>query len=209
MLEKILVIDNDPYTIVGVRALLGTQFDIYAAFGKLDMHKQFKRHKFALTVLDLALHDATDGLDLIPDIQAQGSKILVLTINTHATIVRACIAAQTNGLLSKYENEKHLKRYVEGVLAGNHMIDMSLLTKLADPDDKPAKFGDRELELINWVFHKPAARNEDFAEWMFLADGSVKNMFQRIYKKLEVHSRIEMMEKLKQQRFRPRDPTMR
>ena len=89
------------------------------------------------------------------------------------------------------------------------MINPALLGELADPNDKPVRFGQRELDLINWVFYFPAERNEDFADKMNLAIGTVNNMFQRIYRKLGVHGRIEMMEKLKQQKFRPRDPTLR
>ncbi len=208
MPEKILIIDNDPYAISGVTTLLSAQYDVYSAVSKVDMHKLFKQHKFVLTILDLGIHDTADGLDLIPEIQAQGCKILVLSINTHSSIVRACIAAQTNGLLSKYDNESQLLRYVEGVLAGNHMIEPGLLTELVNPNTETPRFGDRELELINWVFYIPAAQNDEFAAKMSLADGTVKNMFQRIFRKLEVHSRIEMMEKLRQQKYRPRDPTL-
>ena len=208
MSEKILIVDNDPYVIAGVKALLGAQYDVYGAVSKPAMHKLFKKHKFALTILDLGFHDDADGLDLIPEIQAQGCKILVLTTNTHKTIMRACLTAQTNGLLSKYDNEIHLLRYVEGVLAGNHMIEPALLSELIKPDDQPIRFGDRELELINWVFKIPSAKNYVFADKMRLADGTVKNMFQRIFDKLKVHSKLEMMEKLRQQKFRPRDPTL-
>ena len=208
MPEKILIVDNDPYAIDGVKALLSTQYEVYGALSKLDMHKLFKQHKFVLTILDLGFHDTADGLDLIPEIQAQGCKILVLSINTHATIVSACIAAQTNGLLSKYDNKTHLLRYVEGVLAGNFMIEPALLHELANPKEKPPKFGDRELELINWFFKIPSGKNAVFADKMRLADGTVKNMFQRIFDKLKVHSKLEMMEKLRQQKYRPRDPTL-
>lgn len=198
MTEKILIIDDDPYAIKGMSALLAGHYDVFGAFTIAEMRALLKKHVFALTILDLDLQDEGNGLDFITTIQQKCSKVLVLTTSHTQANLRASLRAKVCGFMHKRKGVTSLLPTVKGAIDGYNMTDPSLLSTLTDEKNRIPRFGWRELQLIDFIYAYPAASTAEYAEMMNLAEGSVKNMFGRLFSKMEVHKKIQLLEKLKE-----------
>jgi DNA-binding NarL/FixJ family response regulator len=207
MAEKILIIDDDPYSIQGMSALLADQYDVFGAFTVAQMVALLKKHVFALTILDLDLQDEGNGLDLIQTIQEKCGKVLVLTTSHSQANLRACLREQVCGFMHKRKGITSLLPTVRGAIAGHNMTEPSLLSTLTDEESRLPRFGWREQQLINLIYTHPAASTAEYAKMINLAEGSVKNMLGRLFSKMKVHKKIQLLEKLKERGHRPMETT--
>lgn len=205
MKQKLLIIDDDPYSIQGVTALLSEHYDVFGAFTVNEMEKLFKKHTFVLVILDLDLKKGGHGLDLIESIKAQGCKVLVLTNAFDQESILGCLRAQVNGFVPKQEKTEQLLTKVQGAIAGHYMTDPALIAEMARKDNRLPKFGWRERQLLDLIYADPFATSLQYAIKMNLAEGTVNNMFARLYAKLDVHQKAQLVAEVKRRGFRPRE----
>lgn len=203
MTEKILIVDDDPYSIQGISVLLEDHYDVYGAFSKSDMKELLNKHAFALTILDLDLKEDGHGLDLIEDIQTQCDKVLVLTSVMSEANIMECLRKKVNGIMAKKGSPERLLPKVQSAIAGQYVTDPALLADIAIDKMRLPKFGWRQAELINLLYANPGGTREEFAEALGVSVGWVKNLFDRLFKKFEVHNKAHLLQELTRLGYRP------
>jgi DNA-binding NarL/FixJ family response regulator len=206
MKQKILMIDDDPYAIQGVTVLLCEQYDVVGIHTAAEMGKMLKKHKFALVILDLDLKKAGHGLDLIETIKQHGCKVLVLTNAFDQESIFGCLRAEVNGFVPKQDKTTELMSKVQGAIAGHYMTDPTLIAALTRDENRLPKLGWRERELVDWAFFAPTLTCAYYAEQMHLSEGWVNNMFSKLFVKVNVHNRQQLLAELKRRGYRGRVP---
>lgn len=204
MKPNILVVDNDPYTLKAVYDLLAPAYAVQAAATADEMATLLAAHPFDLVVLDLDLGKDGHGLDWVAKIKKTGAKILVLTSMDDQASVMGCVRAAVDGILLKDAGVAHLLPAVQGALAGYNMTSPSLIADLHDPKNQLPEFSDPEHDLLAIFLANPIAKNVVYAEQLHLAEGTIKNKFDRINKKMGVHGKPELQAELKRRGYRPR-----
>lgn len=155
-----------------------------------------------LFLVDVGLPDGS-GLDLVPEIKAQGSaKVLIVTSFGDRQTVVSAIRAGADGYLLKDSSPEEIVEGIEVTLAGGAPVSATaavyLLERLrsgADTLVEPAEadaevqLKDREIELLN-LFARGLSYKEA-ASAMGIAPLTINNYVKSIYSKLEVNSRSE------------------
>lgn len=203
MRQKILMIEDDPYTIMGVRSVLKDEFELCAVNTPANLGPLLKRHRYALVILDLDLKEAGNGLDLLATIQRHDCKVLVLTTAFDHESIAACLKAKVNGFVPKRDDAALLLGRVKGAIAGYYMTDPEIVAAITRQNEKKPNLGYRELELIDLAFRHPFATNADFAKWMDTKPGNIGKIFHRLYIKFKVNKRAQLLAELRKFGHRP------
>jgi DNA-binding NarL/FixJ family response regulator len=205
MKQKILVIDDDPFAILGVRKILEKKFTVVGLGSLANLTTMLKRHQPVLTILDLDLKEFGNGLDAISVIQQHDCKVLVLTTAFDHESRVACLRAQVNGFIPKKRRVELLLDSVIGALAGHNMTDPALIADVQQRAGKLPRIGWRLAELIGMVLAHPFLTNEALAKKMKCSPGHLAGMLHKLYVKFKVHKRHELLIELRRMGYRARD----
>lgn len=203
MRQKILMIDDDPYAIRGVRSVLQDEFEVCGVTSPASLGPLLKRHRYPLVILDLDLKQAGNGLDLLATLQRNECKVLVLTAAFDHESIAACLKAKVNGFVPKRDNPALLLERVKGAIAGHNMTDPEIVATITRQIEKMPYLGYREMELIDLAILNPLATNAEFAEWMDTTPGNIGKMFHRLYIKFQVNKRAALLAELRKFGYRP------
>ena len=203
MKQKILILDDDFYAAAGIATFLQVYFDVQISCNVGDLAGLLDSVAFDLVILDLDLKEQGYGLDLVATIQAAGPKVLVLTTLVDKETMLGCTRAGVNGYVRKSEQPEGLLEKVRGALAGHLVTEPSLLADMLAPENQLPNLGWREIELIDLTIENPNVTLEELAEKIILSKGRIKNIFQTLYRKFNVHKRGQLLVELKRLGYRP------
>src|SRR5690606_33279961 len=133
-------------------------------------------------------------------------KIIMLTVFDNDENIFNAIKAGADGYLLKEINPKDLHEGILETLSGgaamNPSIAMKTLKLLRNPIDFNCKdtledisLSDREVQVLEQL-SKGLSYNI-IAEHLFLSTGTIRKHIENIYKKLQVHNKLEAVEKAK------------
>jgi DNA-binding NarL/FixJ family response regulator len=133
-------------------------------------------------------------------------KIIMLTVFDNDEHIFNAIKAGADGYLLKEINPKDLHEgileTINGGAAMNPSIAMKTLKLLRNPIDfnckdiqENIKLSDREVQVLEQL-SKGLCYNI-IAEHLFLSTGTIRKHIENIYKKLQVHNKLEAVEKAK------------
>lgn len=86
------------------------------------------------------------------------------------------------------------------------MTDPTLIAELTRDENRLPKLGWRERELVDLAFFAPTLTCAYYAEQMHLSEGWVNNMFSKLFVKVDVHNRQQLLAELKRRGYRARVP---
>jgi DNA-binding NarL/FixJ family response regulator len=124
---------------------------------------------------------------LYPDL-----KILVVSAYDDDVYVQGLLAAGVNGYHMKDQPLNDLKLAIQRVLAGERWISSSLISKLVEPAQVSAANPDltsRQRDLLRLL--QQGLDNQSIAQEMGLSIKTVENHLTRLYRQLNVQSRLE------------------
>ncbi|MBL0175993.1 MAG: response regulator [Ignavibacteria bacterium] len=106
----VLLVEDDPSTIIYMTQLLKTQYRIVAARCAADMWDELQRNSIAVVLMDIALRGNTDGLQLTRQIRESGAHaaIPVIAVTAFASEQdrQRCLAAGCTAYFTKPINTK-------------------------------------------------------------------------------------------------------
>ena len=195
---KILLADDHAIVRAGMRNTLEEipQLKVVAEVGSgPEVFAALKRYPVDCLLIDVTM-PAFEPITAIREIRAAYPELKILVVSAYDddVYVRGLLGAGVNGYHLKDQSLNDLKLAVERVLAGERWVSSSLIGKLV---------GNREIEV-----HLPTLTrrqrdllrllrqgldNQSIAQEMGLSVKTVENHLTRLYRQLEVQSRLEAM----------------
>ena len=197
----VVIVEDNPMVRAGLRALLeaagGFQVLAEAADGRSGL-AAVARHLPAVTLLDHRMPIA-DGLDMV-DRLAELTRVLMLTSDGSADIVRAALACGAHGFIVHGElHPDDLPRAVRAIAAGQVWLSpsaaavavQSVRARAEAESAMRLRFGltRRERQLVELL--ADGLSNAEVAATLVLAEKTVKNHLNHVYAKLGVTSRAQ------------------
>ena len=204
---RVLLADDHPLVRSGIRATLanepGVEFVGEATDGN-EAQQMCLELRPDLMLLDLSM-PGPSPLETIAYVreQREGTKILILTAYDDDAYIRGLMGAGIDGYLLKDEATEALMNAVQAIHSGGTWFSRSVAQKMFEwrSGEKSAAFDltRREEEMLAGIAQ--GWDNKRIAEEYTLAEQTVRNYISRIYDKLNLHSRAEVVVWARQQGF--------
>ncbi|HZU44340.1 MAG TPA: response regulator transcription factor [Terriglobales bacterium] len=127
------------------------------------------------------------------------ARVVILTNNTNAGYVRSILAAGAYGYVLKQSTEVEMLLAIRTVARGRHYLDPNLsdaITQVvlgtAERESSGTKLSDRELQVLKRIAR--GFTNQEIAHELQLSTKTVETYRARIYYKLKLRSRAELVE---------------
>lgn len=184
-------------------------FRYRAANGAELIGKLEENHNIDVILMDIQMPemDGIKATELIKNKHPQ-IKVIMLTVHDDDSLVFRAIKAGANGyLLKEIDPEKLYKSIVEVVNGGAPMspsIALKTLNLLRNPieikdatDKEKVTLTKRESEILEQL--SKGLNYNAIAENLFISSGTVRKHIENIYKKLQVHNKMEAVIKAQRQ----------
>jgi DNA-binding NarL/FixJ family response regulator len=198
---SVIFADHHPLVRTGVRATLALEKD-------LELVGEAQNGQEALTLIKAHRPDVflfylnTPGLHPLETVQTvQGisshTKLVVLAPPQEATLIYPMVRAGIAGYLLEHESTDVLVGAIRTVYQGGNCFSKEVLAKLAQKPEEMvrsavvADLTDRELSILFLVAE--GKTNHAIAKELSLAEQTVRNYVSRIYDKVNLHSRSELI----------------
>lgn len=160
--------------------------------------------------IDLILMDiempVMNGIEATAAIKAKWPhiKIVMITVfDTDETIFKA-IQSGADGYLLKETNGEKIREAIQDTLQGGAAMSPSIAMKtlriLKNPDavlvtqtTETIQLSEREVEVLEQI--SKGLKNKAIAENLFISAATVKKHIENIYRKLQAHNRVELVQK--------------
>ena len=137
-------------------------------------------------------------------------KIVMITVFDNDDNVFNAIKAGADGYLLKETKAEKIYEAITETLAGGAAMSPSIAMKTLKLLKNPIAFetanetelvelSTREIEVLEHL--SKGLKNKDIADNLFLSTSTVKKHIENIYRKLQAHNRIEMLQKAKQNKL--------
>jgi DNA-binding NarL/FixJ family response regulator len=207
--ERVLIVDDHPLTREALDSLLVQHgFDVVgqAADGESAI-EQARELQPELVLLDLTMPEM-DGLAALPRIRdaAPDCEVVVLTASGTEENLLAAIRAGAAGYLLKSEPPERIAAFLRGVSDGEAALSGSVARRLLDrvreggrlgggvPDDIARRLSAREVEVL--LLLDDHLGTDEIASRLFISEHTVRSHVKSMFRKLDVSSRREALERL-------------
>lgn len=208
---KIAIVDDNSFLINAVKEKLSFFNDLsvkFIAFNGSDLLTQLEtNHNLDIILMDIEM-PVLNGIESTEIVKQKYPhiKIIMLTVFDNDENIFNAIKAGADGYLLKEINAKDLHNGIVETLNGgaamNPSIALKTLKLLRNPIDfkcleaqEDIKLSDREIQVLEQL-SKGLSYNL-IAENLFLSSGTIRKHIENIYKKLQVHNKLEAIEKAK------------
>jgi DNA-binding NarL/FixJ family response regulator len=199
---RVLLVDDHPLFLDGVRAALSTETDLdvvgeaHSASEALALARELAPD---VVLMDLNLPDGS-GIDATREILAASpdTHVLVMTMATEDDAVVAAMRAGARGYVVKGAGRSDLVHAVSTVAAGGAVFSPTVAARLgtyfsglaAQPGRELfPQLSDREREVLDLVAR--GLDNRRIARMLFLSEKTVRNNISTVLTKLDVPDRAE------------------
>jgi len=208
---KVAVVDDNSFLIRMVTDKLSFFEDLKVSFSAINgsdlLVKLEENHNIDLILMDIEM-PVLNGIEATEIVKQKYPhiKIIMLTVFDNDENIFNAIKAGADGYLLKEVNAKDLyegiKETLNGGAAMNPSIAMKTLKLLRNPLDieniqeqEDIKLTTREVEVLEHL-SKGLSYNL-IADNLILSTGTVRKHIENIYKKLQVHNKLEAVQKAK------------
>jgi DNA-binding NarL/FixJ family response regulator len=206
MKHKILIVEDE---LVLVRAILPTMqalYDVRFAQTVEGMREALRAEPFDMVLLDLDLGDINglNGVDLIPEIQQTGAKVMVVSARYSGQMALACFRNGIRAFLDKRDAPEELLVVAAKVLAGQQWFSERWMRNLGeDTVPKLPPFERTELGVLTLLCQEPQPTNAVIAGTLHLSIGRVGNCLTGLFRMLGVDNRVELVKEVRRRGFLP------
>lgn len=204
----VLLADDHPMMLEGLHKLLKVDLEVVGTVrdGRA-LVESAERRRPDLVVTDISM-PGTDGLAATRRLRttAPGVRVLILSIYTETSWVRAAFAAGARGYLTKTAAAEEIGTAVREVLADRFYVSPRVARaaflpaaagesgRVPRPERPPAAAGEiltpRELEILPLVAR--GMGNQAIARWLGVSVTTVRTHLSSVYGKLRLDSRVEL-----------------
>ena len=210
MSTRIAIVDDNVFLQKAVAEKISFFDDLklkYTAIHGNDLLEKLEKDKnIDLILMDIEMPEC-NGIEATKLVKAKYPhlKIIMLTVFDNDENIFNAIKAGADGYLLKEVNPKELHQGIletmNGGAAMNPSIALKTLKLLRNPinfenkDDECVKLTTRETEVLEQL--SKGLSYSQIAENLFLSPSTVRKHIENIYTKLQVHSKIEAVQKAK------------
>lgn len=208
---KIAIVDDNTFLIHAIKEKLSFFEDVVVKHTALDgsglLSKLQNDHNLDLILMDIEM-PILNGIETTQIVKQKYPhiKIVMLTAFDNDEHIFNAIKAGADGYLLKEINPKDLYKGIRETLNGgaamNPSIAMKTLKLLRNPIDikntynqEEVSLSDREVEVLEQL--SKGLSYTVIAGHLFVSPSTVRKHIENIYKKLQVHSKIEAVQKAK------------
>lgn len=166
-----------------------------------------KNHVFDLILMDIEMPkmNGIKATEIIKSKYPQIKIVMITVFDTDDNVFNAIKAGADGYLLKETKAEKIYEAIGETLSGGAAMspsIAMKTLKLLKNPiifestETEHIELSMREIEILEQL--SKGLKNKDIADNLFISFSTVKKHIENIYKKLQAHNRIELIQKAKQ-----------
>jgi two-component system nitrate/nitrite response regulator NarP len=200
-MAKVLVADDDPLTLAGIELLLGaSNFKVVAtaASGK-EVLDSLASTRPEILILDIRMPERS-GLDVLRTLRGRGDMrpIVLLTGSIDDQNAKEAIDLGVNGLVIKASAPRDLPACLDTVMKGRRWFDQEVMQRAMDFAQAPAaeqnpldQLSPRERGIALLV--QRGLRNREIADELGLTEGTVKVHLHKIFEKLDIRSRTDLI----------------
>ncbi|NCO63889.1 MAG: response regulator transcription factor [Flavobacteriales bacterium] len=206
---KIAIVDDNSFLITAVKEKLSFFDDLQIKFTALNgaelLTMLSNNHNIDVILMDIEM-PVLNGIETTEIVKQKYPhiKIIMLTVFDNDEHIFNAIKAGADGYLLKEINAKDLHEglldTINGGAAMNPSIAMKTLKLLRNPVDfddekEDIKLSEREIQVLEQL-SKGLSYNI-IADNLFLSTGTIRKHIENIYKKLQVHNKLEAVAKAK------------
>lgn len=208
---KIAIVDDNTFLIHAIKEKLSFFEDISVKHTSLNgsdlLTKLQENHNVDLILMDIEM-PVLNGIETTQVVKQKYPhiKIVMLTAFDNDEHIFNAIKAGADGYLLKEINPKELYQGIQETLNGgaamNPSIAMKTLKLLRNPldiqnpkDQEEISLSEREIEVLEQL--SKGLSYTVIATHLFLSPSTVRKHIENIYKKLQVHSKMEAVQKAK------------
>lgn len=200
-MTKVLLAEDDPLTLAGIEMLLArSNFEVVATVNTgaaaLDALASARPD---LLILDNSMPERS-GLDVLRTLRNRGDNrpIILLTGGINDQVSREAMQLGVNGIVIKATAPRDLLTCLETVVQGRRWLDQEVMQRAMELAMSPGADTDpldtlstRERAVASLV--QRGLRNKEIAEELGLTEGTVKVHLHKVFDKLSVRSRTELI----------------
>ncbi len=200
-MTRVLLAEDDPLTLAGIEILLDkTNFDIVATVSTgtaaLDALPSARPD---MLILDNGMPERT-GLDVLRTLRNRGDNrpVVLLTGGINDLASREAMQLGVNGIVIKSTAPRDLVTCLDVVSQGRRWLDQEVMQRAMDlamsPDavrDPMEILSSRERAVATLV--QRGLRNKEIADELGLTEGTVKVHLHKVFDKLSIRSRAELI----------------
>jgi DNA-binding NarL/FixJ family response regulator len=192
---KVLVVDDHPLVLEGLRALMEAERDVQVVGTTTDgqrVPELVKLHRPDVVVLDLEL-GTTNGYEVLKRLRAErlDVKVLVLTAYGDGESMRAALEHQADGIALKTDSPARTVDALRAVNSGVLVFPQAARRWMRKPAERPiagpSALSDREREV--WALLASGKSNSEIARQLGVSASTVKFHTQNLFQKLGVSNR--------------------
>lgn len=200
-MTKVLVAEDDPLTLSGIEILLDkSNFDVVAAVNTGVAALDALAHaRPDMLILDNSMPERT-GLDVLRILRNRGDNrpVILLTSGMNDQAAKEAMQLGVNGIVIKSTAPRDLLTCLETVVQGRRWLDQEVMQRAMDlamsPDtarDPLEALSGRERAVTSLA--QRGLRNKEIADELGLTEGTVKVHLHKVFEKLGVRSRTELI----------------
>ena len=208
---KIGIVDDNSFLIKAVQEKLSFFDDFlikFNAFNGLDLIEKLENnHNIDLILMDIEM-PKMNGIEATATVKAKYPqiKIIMLTVFDNDENIFNAIKAGADGYLLKEVNPKDLHQGIIETMHGGATMTPSIAMKTLKMFRNPIAFENssdqeqynltpREIEVLEQL--SKGLKYNTIAENLFLSAGTIRKHVENIYAKLQVHNKLEAIQKAK------------
>lgn len=202
-MTRVLIADDHPFLCEGVKAVLGSVgMEVVASLADGDAAlAAIARHQPDVVILDINM-PGRDGVSTLQEMRRQGDRrpVVILTANIGDARLLTAMEVGVNAVVCKQGGSTRLADVIRTVCAGGQSLPPELMARVGEPLPESgglaARLTPREREIVMAV--AAGMRNREVAEARGVTEGAIKVSLFRIYEKLAVRSRAELILRMRE-----------
>ena len=198
-MKTVLIADDHPIMLSGIESLIASAH--YPVVGRItdgaEVMAAVDALRPAIVLLDVSMPGMT-GIEILRKMREQESpaKVVLLTAQLEDEDLLEAMRLEADGIVLKNGGERSLIDCLNTVAGGGRWMPQDLLVRASalrekQKNDPLNTLSERERELSDLVAQ--GLRNRAIAEELGLSEGTVKVYLNRIYEKLGISSRTELV----------------
>ncbi len=193
---KVLIADDHETARIGIRealvAISGIEH-IVAVCDGVELSEVLKREPFDFLIVDVSM-PYFDPLSAIQSIRSQYPSMYVLVVSAYDddVYVQGLLNAGVHGYHLKDQPLSDLTLAIDNILSGKPWVSNTLINKiLAIPGRKAIELSPRQVDIARGLSN--GLSNKEIADQLTLSIKTIENHLTRLYRQLNVSSRLEAM----------------
>lgn len=193
---RVLIADDHEIARVGVcQALAETENItlIVQVRNGIELFEALNREAFDLLIMDVSMPHF-DPLPAVQFIRTQHQKMLILVVSAHDDdlYVQGMLNAGVHGYHLKDQPLRDLTLAVDRIRSGQTWVSSPLINKILSSSHRvPIELSARQIDIARALSN--GLSNKEIAEQLTLSTKTIENHLTRLYRQLNVNSRLEAM----------------